>query len=145
MERGQREPPGAIAMRTILLTLAVTGLCTGPALADDPTIYLDGPSDLARLRQVNPTHYARAERILAQANRLCRPGPGQLQELAGAKDLGCEGALLRTSNPPKWEIRFRLDTVRYVALVTITDDPPHLTPAMTPPQEPSAGSYGESR
>jgi hypothetical protein len=116
-------------MRALLLLWVVAGSCATPALADDPTVYLGGPSDLARLRQSNPGHYARAERILADANRLCRPGPARLKQVAGARELDCEGALLRTSNPPKWQIRFRLDGVRYVALVTVTDDPPLLTPA----------------
>lgn len=122
-------------MRPILLILALAGGCAA-VLADDAqlatpsrqTVYLQGPSDLARLREMNPAHYARAERVLADANRLCRPGPTQLQELVGAQDLKCADSLLRTSNPPKWEITFRLDDTRYVALVVITDDPPRLTP-----------------
>ena len=121
-------------MRPILLILALAGGCAA-VLADDlttpsrQTVYLEGPSDLARLREVNPAHYASAERVLAAANRLCRPGPGQLREVVGAQDLKCADSLLRTSNPPKWEITFRLDDTRYVALVVITDDPPRLTPA----------------
>jgi hypothetical protein len=128
-------------MRATSLLLALLMCGTGPALADDPTVYLDGPSDLARLRQANPDHYARAERILAQANQLCRPGAGRLEAVAGASELRCESALLRTSNPPKREIHFRLDAVRYVALVTITDDPPRLTPA----RQGFFAPYGESR
>jgi hypothetical protein len=128
-------------MRATLLLLALGMSGAGPALADDPTVYLNGPSDLARLRQANPAHYARARRILAQANQLCRPGAGRLEAAAGASDLRCESALLRTSNPPKREIHFRLDAVRYVALVTLTDDPPHLTPA----HQGFSVPYGESR
>ena len=117
-----------------LVILALTGASatadeaplTGPP---DRTVYLSGASDLARLRKVNPRHYARAERILAAANHLCRPGPGQLEEAAVARDLKCDGSLLRTSNPPKWQITFRLDDTRYVALVAVTDDPPRVTPA----------------
>ena len=67
--------------------------------------------------------------MLVAANRLCRPGPGALEEIAGVGDLRCAGSFLRTSNPPKWQITFRLDDTRYVALVVITDDPPRLTPA----------------
>lgn len=117
--------------------LALIGTCAAAAIADEAqlttpperTVYLNGPSDLAQLRRLNPAHYARAERILAAANHLCRPGPGQLQEAADARDLTCNGSLLRTSNPPKWQITFRLDDTRYVALVTVTDDPPRATPA----------------
>jgi hypothetical protein len=120
-----------------LVILTLTGACAAAAIADEaplvsvprPTVYLNGPSDLARLRQVNPGHYARAERILAAANHLCRPGRGQLQEAAEARDLACDGSFLRTSNPPKWQITFTLDDTRYVALVAVTDDPPRVTPA----------------
>lgn len=118
-----------------LVLLALTGASAAAAteapLTAPPnrTVYLSGPSDLARLRKVNPSHYARAERILAAANHLCRPGPGQLEEAAEARDLKCDGSLLRTSNPPKWQITFRLDDTRYVALVAVTDDPPRVTPA----------------
>lgn len=125
-------------MRTTLLIVALTvGTLTTLAFAEEApltsppsrTVYLDGPADLARLRQANPAHYARAERILAAANQLCRPGPGQLREVAGARDLKCAEFLLKTSNPPKRQISFTLDDTRYVALVTITDDPPRLTRA----------------
>jgi hypothetical protein len=123
-------------MRPTLLILALAGGCAA-VLADDAqlttpsrqTVYLEGSSDLARLREVNPAHYARAQRVLAAANQLCRPDPGKLQEVVGAQDLKCADSLLRTSYPPKWEITFRLDDTRYVALVVITDDPPRLTPA----------------
>jgi hypothetical protein len=122
-------------MRPILLLLALT-CSSAAALADDAqlttpasqTVYLDGPSDLARLQEVNPDHYARARRVLAAADQLCRPGPGQLQQAAGAQDFKCTDSLLRTSNPPKRQITFRLDTTRYVALVVMTDDPPRLVP-----------------
>jgi hypothetical protein len=120
-----------------LLALVVLGACVPPALTDEPpltalaerTVYLDGPRDLARLQRTNPEHYARAERILARANHLCRPGPGKLNEAAGARDLTCEGTLFRSSNPPKLQITFTLDDTHYVALVAITDDPPRLTRA----------------
>lgn len=92
-------------------------------------VYLDGPSDRAQLKASNPAHYARAMRIFAAANRLCDENPARLQH-AGADLRGfyC-GMLLRTSNPPKWEIRFRLDDTRYVALVTVSADRPKLVPA----------------
>ena len=123
-------------MRSILLILALIGASAPAALADEAltsppsrTVYLDGPSDLAQLRQANPAHYARAQRILAEANQLCRPGPGRIQEVAGARDVTCAASLLRTSNPPKARVTFKLDDTRYVALVVVTDDPPRLTHA----------------
>lgn len=124
-------------MRVTVLALALSLASAAPVLADQVTVqpvprfhvYLWGPVELARLRASNPDHYARAEKILAAANRLCRPGPGQLQLAeAGAKDVSCYGMLLRTSNPPKLEVEFTLDDTRYSALITITDDPPRLIP-----------------
>jgi hypothetical protein len=136
MKRGNN---GGLTMRPtlkLMILVVAIGACSS-AIADEAftvppkyTVYLNGPSDLARLRDKNPDHYARAERILAAANHLCRPGPGQLQEARKeAPDVACDGSLLRTSNPPKWEIIFRLDDTRYVALVAVTDDPPRPTPA----------------
>lgn len=125
-------------MRAALLILALIGACATAGLATgaeeltrppNRTVHLDGPSDLARLRQVNPAHYARAQRILTAANHLCRPARGQLQEAAGARDLRCAGPFFKPSNPPKWQITFALDDTRYVALVVMTDDPPRPTPA----------------
>jgi hypothetical protein len=124
-------------MRATALALALS-LAAAAASADDPTvppapryhIYLWGPVELDRLRTTNPDHYARAERILAAADRLCRPGPARVQfAAAGGRDVSCYGMVLRTSNPPKLEIDFTLDETRYSALVAITDDPPRLIPA----------------
>jgi hypothetical protein len=121
-------------MRTALLFLAMTvaSVPALPAQADVvlpavKTVYLYGAADLALLRAANPDHYARAQRIFALANRFCRPGPAQLQPvLARVKDVNCAGNILRTSNPPKWQLSFTLDDTRYIALVTVTDDPPRL-------------------
>jgi hypothetical protein len=125
-------------MRVTVVALALSLASAVPALADDVTvqpaprhhIYLWGPGDLGRLRATNPNHYARAEKILAAADRLCRPGAGRLQFTeAGGKDVSCYGMLLRTSNPPKLEVDFTLDDTRYSALIAVTDDPPRPIPA----------------
>lgn len=120
-----------------LALLTLLGLGALGVQADDqsltfvakPTVFLDGPADLARLRASDPAHYARAIRVLAAANHLCRPGQGTLQSVAGSRDVQCEGQLLLTSNPPQWRLSFTLDTTHYIALVQITDDPPRLLPA----------------
>jgi hypothetical protein len=118
-------------MRFALIALALSAMSA--RLAADPAsgepVYLDGPSALARLEARNPDHYARAARILASANHLCREGrPGLQHAGADLRSFTC-GMLLRTSNPPKRRISFRLDDTRYVALVTITDDAPRVIPA----------------
>ena len=100
-----------------------------PSKALDEMVYLDAPA-LARLQATNPNHYARAQRILAAANYLCRPrAPDLYLSKFGAQDLSCAPMLLQTSNPPQWRIGFRLDQTRYVASVVVTDDPPRLIPA----------------
>lgn len=125
-------------MRTTLVALAFGAALATPVVASDvavvlppkQTIYLFGADDLARLQASNPSHYARAERILAASDRLCRPGPAGLQlAAAAAEDISCSANFLRTSYPPKVEIRFTLDDTRYVALVTLTADRPRVIPA----------------
>jgi len=91
-------------------------------------VRLDGPAALAQLRAKNPTHYALATRIMAEANHLCKPVTGQLQHTQ-PDDTSCTGVLLSTSNPPKRQITFRLDHTVYVAIVSVTDDPPKLAAA----------------
>lgn len=118
-------------MRT-LVAITVAVMASAAALAGDAApapaskpkvVHLDGAASLAALAQTNPNHAARAERILAAAGQLCKPGPEKV-DYAGfqADNIRCEGAILRTSNPPKREIGFTLDETRYVALVTVPVD-----------------------
>jgi hypothetical protein len=93
-------------------------------------VYLYGPGALEQLRLTNPSHYARAERILAAAKELCRPGPTDVEYAKfDARNISCEGSFLRTSNPPQRQISFTLDDTRYIALVFVTDNPPRLVHA----------------
>jgi|SRR5579863_5609035 len=113
---------------------ALIGLTLGTswaASAEPPqVVYLDGPAAVEQLRVTHPAHYARAQRIIAASNELCRPGRATLLPTwLDAREVSCAAMLLRTSNPPKQQITFRLDEVRYIALVSITDDPPRLRPA----------------
>lgn len=106
-------------------------LAQAPAKVPPPVVRLYGEADLERLRQSNLDHYRRAQRILAAANEICRPGKQQqtyLARFAGA-DPRCEALMWKTSNPPKKELQFRLDDVRYIALVTITDSPARVVKA----------------
>jgi hypothetical protein len=109
-------------MRSTLLSLGLIALTVTLAphtttAAPDKYVYLYGQSDLDRLRATHPGHYARAERIMAAANELCRPKPG---------DISCAEMLVKTSNPPKRQISFTLDDTHYIALVVITEDPARL-------------------
>jgi hypothetical protein len=93
-------------------------------------VYLDDAASLAELRAANPVHYARAQKILAAANQLCRPTAGEVEYAKfDAKNISCLRSLIKTSNPPKRQISFRLDDTQYIALVTLTDDPPRLVAA----------------
>jgi hypothetical protein len=120
-------------MRRIAVAL-VMAACVSGAWAVTPgggvVVYLDDAASLAELRSANPIHYARAQKILAAANELCRPTAGKVEYAKfDAKNISCIRTLVKTSNPPKREIRFRLDDTQYVALVTLTDDPPRLVAA----------------
>lgn len=116
-------------MRNPLLPLVMSLLCVVsslPSAADSvappSVVYLDGPKSLAALRQANPTHYARAERIIAAAGELCKPGAlDAYYARFQASDISCEQMLLKTSNPPKKQLTFKLDDTLYLALVTMTD------------------------
>jgi hypothetical protein len=121
-------------MRTMVSAIAVNLLCACLAVAGEDgairtPIHLDTPQDLAQLRATNLDHYARALRIIAAADRLCRPGVPQVQEAKlKARDVGC-AQMLFASNPPMRRLSFTLDDTSYLALVTIRDDPPHLLKA----------------
>jgi hypothetical protein len=115
----------------LVVGMAIAGASAGLAIGADSVpppkvVYLNSAA-LAHLQTTNPDHYARAQRILADANELCRPGPASVQfAKSAAREVSCADMLLRTSNPPKRQITFRLDDTRYIALVTLTDDPPRL-------------------
>jgi hypothetical protein len=92
------------------------------ATAFKPPVRLNNAADLAQLRKTNPDHYARAVRLMNSANSLCKPGEPKLQNADG-RDISCT-MLLLTSYPPKRALSFTLDGTPYVAIVTITADPP---------------------
>jgi len=121
-------------MRSTLLSLgliALTVTLAPHAAIASPDVYLDGQADLDRLRATNPGHYARAERIMAAANELCRPTQGDVSYARfDARDISCVEMLVKTSNPPKRQISFTLDDTRYIALVVITNDPARLVRAV---------------
>jgi hypothetical protein len=114
---------------SIVALLTAATLAAAVAQADDPapaarvtppTVYLRGELDLEKLKEANPDHYARAQRIMADAEEICKPGPNELRYVA-AENVRCQGMVLKTSYPAKREIGFTLDSVRYVALVVVKD------------------------
>lgn len=108
---------------------AILLLCSAAICSAAEPVQLFTQEDLARLRASNPNHFARATQLIAAANRYCPLHPPEAQSAeARADQLKC-GDLEKTSNPPKRQIEFTLDRTRYVALVTLTADPPALSPA----------------
>jgi hypothetical protein len=117
-------------MRNVVFTFVLGAAVASGAMAGDAVVRLDDPAAMDHLRTTDPTHYARVVKILASANHLCRPGQGEIQHTdREATDLSCAPSLLRTSNPPKHEVRFRMDGKLYVGLVALTDDPARLMAA----------------
>jgi hypothetical protein len=91
-------------------------------IAPPPLVYLYGRADMEKLREANPGHYARAQQIIAASDEICKPGKDEVYFAKfDAKDVSCQNMFVKTSNPPKREIGFTLDDVRYVALITLTD------------------------
>jgi hypothetical protein len=94
-----------------------------PPAPSPPTrmwVHLNGAADLERLRATNFNHYLRAQKILAAANELCQPGPAHADPTRFEGDsLSCGGPFLM-SNPPKALLKFHLDDIGYIALVSVT-------------------------
>ncbi len=108
---------------------AIGLLCTATICSAAETVQLFSQEDLARLRASNPNHFARATQLMEAANRYCSLHPPKVQSAElRSSELTC-GRIEKTSNPPKREIHFKLDRTRYIALVTMTADPPELVPA----------------
>lgn len=118
---------GGFIMRRVALTLGMAWV-VATAWAGDRVVHLNGPADLAQLRQSHPGHYRQAVEIIDSAKELCKPRAAGVEH-AESKEVSCSEMLLRTSNPAKREIEFRLDDTTYIALVTMTDDPPKLMAA----------------
>ncbi len=119
----------------IVALLMASTLAATLAVADDPlpvakltpapTVYLRGLLDLEKLKESNPGHYLRAQRIMADAEEICQPGPDQVHYARYAsQDVRCQSMFFKTSYPAKREIGFTLDGVRYVALVEVKNGEP---------------------
>jgi hypothetical protein len=114
-------------MRATILTVCLYSASLAWAdsgIVFNPPVRLDTQQELDNLRAANPSHYARAKRLIAAANTLCPPGHPRVQSTElSSKRLKC-GDLFLTSNPPQREISFTLDGINYAALVRVTADPP---------------------
>jgi len=83
-----------------------------------PSIALDRPGALEKLKATNPDHYQRAVGILRVASDMpCEGVPRVIQADFKAALAQCEGAMIRTSWPAQREVAFVLDGTRYSARV----------------------------
>jgi len=109
----------------------VLALAAAPALAGfPPTRYvdLDQPGALERVRHDNPAHFAAITHILREAPEL-KPQvlPGWMR---ASFDANIQSVLaIKLSYPPQTRLDFTLGTTRYVAIVTLRNTEPYLSPA----------------
>jgi len=118
-----------LAIEGVAAVLAMSGALDSAVAGDArvaPTathfVYLNGTADLEKLKQANPGHYDRAQKIIAASDELCKPGPDAVEFVRfEAQNISCQSMFIKTSNPPKRQLAFTLDDVRYVALITLTE------------------------
>jgi hypothetical protein len=92
------------------------------AAADPAPVDLRDPAALERLRETNPSHYAAIRQILAGlAEQPERVEGDWLQATFDARDVELSRLLLRTSDPPRQRLSFRLDDTRYTLHVVRSD------------------------
>jgi len=104
-------------LAALLLTVAAS------ALADAPqpwrAIDLDRPGMLARLEHDNPAHYAKVEKIIAEAPHKPLESVGAWMRTAfDARDVDTSH-LLKTSDPPLARLTFTLDAQQYTKVIRL--------------------------
>jgi hypothetical protein len=105
------------------LLAAALLLFTSAAFADavQPwrAIDLDRPGALAQLEHANPAHYAKIEKILAEApHRPLESVREWIRTAFDAKDVDTSN-FLRTSYPPLARITFTLDAQQYTKVIRL--------------------------
>ncbi|HET9299896.1 MAG TPA: hypothetical protein VFO11_08110 [Candidatus Polarisedimenticolaceae bacterium] len=130
-------------MRILKLFLTVLTATVLPAHAAERYVDLTKPGAMEQLKRENPAHYRAVSAIVQAALRQEeRPGDDAAMQYARVEWLRIQSAykakdvdyspILLTSNPPKRELSFRLDEVRYRKLLTL--------PAVSVVAEPAGGS-----
>ena len=108
---------GIVALAGLLVLVAV-----GPAVAGPETVDLRDAAALERVREENPAHYAAIRQILAGlAEKPERVEGDWLQATFDAREVELSRMLLKTSNPPRQQLSFTLDTTRYTLHVVRSD------------------------
>ncbi|HEX6398248.1 MAG TPA: hypothetical protein VFZ95_12555 [Steroidobacteraceae bacterium] len=108
-----------IRLSAVFLALAVSmsSLAQGPTAID-----LRTPQALEHLKRDNPAHYEKIRQILAGLEEKPeRVEADWLQANFAAQDVDLARMIVKTSNPPKQLLSFRLDQVRYTLYVVRRD------------------------
>lgn len=110
--------------RTVIaLLLAALAVCAY-ARDDAPlrTVDLRNPAALELLREANPAHYEKIQRVVAGLREAPELAEGDWLEVSfDARDVDLSRYLMKTSYPPKQLLSFTLDDVRYVMHVVRGD------------------------
>jgi len=109
-----------------LAVIAIALAVSVPALAGDTAathaIDLRASHALKKLKQSNPAHFEKIQRMLDGLHEEPKRAEGDwLQVNFNARDVDLSRHIIRTSNPPKQLLRFTLDDVRYTLYVTRGD------------------------
>lgn len=117
-----------LAAIALALTLGAAALAAEGAPAH--TVDLRSAAALEQLRRSNPAHYAKIRQILAGLREQPERVEGDwLETRFDAHGVELSRFLFKTSDPPKQELRFTLDDVRYVMHVTRSDIAAAVAPA----------------
>ena len=108
-----------LSVVALLLALSI------PLLADEPGpryIDLRTPNGLEDLRRDNPAHFEKIRQILMGLEEKPERVEGDwLQVNFAVSDVALDGAVIKTSNPPKQLLSFRLEETRYTMYLVRRD------------------------
>ena len=83
---------------------------------------LRNPAALELLREANPAHYEKIQRVVAGLREAPELAEGDWLEVSfDARDVDLSRYLMKTTFPPKQLLSFTLDDVRYVMHVVRVD------------------------
>ena len=116
-------------MRRAFLTsiLSILAVLAPGAAGSDPgpaqrTVDLRDAGALGHLRQTNPVHFGKIERIVAGLLERPERADGHwLQTEFDAREVDLSRLVMKTSHPPRQVLRFTLDDTRYVLHVVRSD------------------------
>jgi hypothetical protein len=119
-------PPASAELHTASETHTASELQTGGAVntvaVQYSTVDLNRPGVLERVARENPFHFAMIRRILAGVDTMPEQAVGRwMKSQFNATDVTYSSVTL-TSDPPRKQLTFTLETTRYSALLTLTPE-----------------------